>query len=207
MRCTEPALRTPEGVRWLAKDWRRYKPPGSERASRWAWLAGVLLCAGCSQTPAPTSPAAPPAPPGPAAATAPAATGTAPGPAAPPALAPRPAAAPPPWRHARDWDDYRHQAALRILALNPDGTYTGPVHQPALAIPVLEVELNRDGSVRRIQVLRRPGQAVDTVQLAIAAVQRAAPFGPVAHLPRPWRFTETFLFDNQRRFKPRTLDL
>jgi hypothetical protein len=93
------------------------------------------------------------------------------------------------------------------VALNPDATYTGPVHQPALAIPVLEIELNADGSVRRIQVLRRPGQATDTVQLAMAAVQRAAPFGSVAHLPRPWRYTETFLFDNQRRFKPRTLDL
>ncbi len=113
----------------------------------------------------------------------------------------------PPWRRARDWDDFRHQAALRLVALNPDATYTGPVHQPALAIPVLEIELNADGSVRRIQVLRRPGQAVDTVQLAMAAVQRAAPFGSVAHLPRPWRYTETFLFDNQRRFKPRTLDL
>mgnify|MGYP001214362612 CR=1 FL=1 len=172
----------------------------TDAARRLAWLAGVLLCAGCSQTPAP--PVSVP----PAAATSPVAGSTQP-PAAPPAQATRPPAAPPPWRHARDWDDYRHQAALRILALNPDGTYTGPVHQPALAIPVLEVELNRDGSVRRIQVLRRPGQAVDTVQLAIAAVQRAAPFGPVAHLPRPWRFTETFLFDNQRRFKPRTLDL
>jgi hypothetical protein len=39
-------------------------------------------------------------------------------------------AAPPPWRHARDWDDYRHQAALRIMAVNPEATYTGPVHQP-----------------------------------------------------------------------------
>jgi hypothetical protein len=67
--------------------------------------------------------------------------------------------------------------------------------------------LGASGSVRRIQVLRRPGQAADTVQLAMAAVQRAAPFGSVAHLPRPWRYTETFLFDNQRRFKPRTLDL
>ena len=93
-----------------------------------------------------------------------------------------------------------------MLALNPEAIYLGPVPEPLLAIPVLEIELNADGSVRRIQVLRRPGQAVDTVQLAMAAVQRAAPFGPVAHLPRPWRFTETFLFDAQRRFKPRTLD-
>ena len=34
VRCTEPALRTPEGVRRLAKDWRRYKLPGFEPALR-----------------------------------------------------------------------------------------------------------------------------------------------------------------------------
>ncbi len=78
--------------------------------------------------------------------------------------------------------------------------------EPLLAIPVLEVELNGDGSVRRVSVMRQPSQAKDTVQLAINAVQRAAPYGDVSHLPRPWRFTETFLFDDQRRFKPRTLD-
>ena len=45
----------------------------------------------------------------------------------------------PAWRRARDWDDYRHQAALRLLALNPDTSYGGVVPQPALAIPVLEI--------------------------------------------------------------------
>jgi hypothetical protein len=93
-----------------------------------------------------------------------------------------------------------------MLAANPDGSYDGPVPEPLLAIPVLEIELDADGGVRRIQVLRQPGQALDTVQLAIAAVRRAAPFGPVSQLPRPWKFTETFLFDGQRRFKPRSLD-
>jgi len=112
----------------------------------------------------------------------------------------------PAWRPARHWDDYRRQAALRVVAVNVASTYAGPVPEPLLAIPVLEVELNGDGSVRRIQVLRRPTQALDTVQLAIDAVQRAAPFGPVSHLPRPWKFSETFLFDEQRRFKPRSLD-
>ena len=112
----------------------------------------------------------------------------------------------PAWRRARDWDDYRQQAALRLVALNPDATYAGEVQQPALAIPVLEIELNANGSLRRIHVQRRPTQASDTVQLAIDAVQRAAPFAPVGHLPRPWKFTEVFLFDEQRRFKPRSLD-
>lgn len=90
---------------------------------------------------------------------------------------------------------------------NPDRTFTGPVPQPLLAIPVLEVELNADGSVRRISVQRQPSQARDTVQLAIDAVQRAAPFGDVSHLPRPWKFSEVFLFRDDRRFKPRALDL
>jgi len=71
---------------------------------------------------------------------------------------------------------------------------------------VLEVELNGDGSVRRIDVLRQPRQATDTVKLATDAVHRAAPFGDVSRLPKPWRFTETFLFNDDRKFKPRTLD-
>jgi hypothetical protein len=75
-----------------------------------------------------------------------------------------------------------------------------------LAIPVLEVELNADGSIRRIDVLRKPGQAPDTLQLAIDAMRRAAPFGDVSRLPRPWKFSETFLFNDDRKFKPRTLD-
>jgi hypothetical protein len=116
------------------------------------------------------------------------------------------AAAQPPRDTARPWDDYRLRAAERIVAANPTVTYSGPVPEPLLAIPVLEIELNGDGSVRGIQVLRQPSQALDTVQLAMAAVRRAAPFGPVLHLSRPWAFTETFLFDGQRRFKPRSLD-
>jgi len=56
-------------------------------------------------------------------------------------------------------------------------------------------------------VLRHPSQANDTTQLAADAVRRAAPFGDVSRLPRPWRFTETFLFNDDRKFKLRTLDL
>jgi hypothetical protein len=107
---------------------------------------------------------------------------------------------------AADWDEYQLRAAQRLVEANPALTYDGPVPDPLLAIPILEVELNGDGSVRHIEVLRVPTQAKDTVQLAIDAVHRAAPFGDVSHLPRPWRFSEVFLFDDARRFKPRTLD-
>ncbi len=106
----------------------------------------------------------------------------------------------------RNWNEVRLQAAKRMMDAHPDTTYTSAVPDILLAIPVLEIELNADGTVRRVDVLRVPTQAVDTVQLAIAAVRRAAPYGDVSRLPKPWHFTETFLFNDDRKFKPRTLD-
>ena len=155
-------------------------------------IAGLGLIAGCTSAP-PPSPAGPA---GPAVVHPPSSASARPG---------APGQLPPPGI-VRNWNEVRLQAARRLIAANPGGTYTGPVPEPLLAIPVLEIELNGDGSVRRIDVLRQPRQAKDTTQLAIDAVRRAAPFGDVSRLPRPWRFTETFLFDDDRRFKPRTLD-
>jgi hypothetical protein len=103
--------------------------------------------------------------------------------------------------------ELRLQAAQRIMQANPTGTYTGAVPAVLLAIPVLEVELKANGHIRRIQVLRYPSQAKDTTEMAIAAVRRSAPFGDVSHMPKPWKFTETFLFNDVRQFKPRTLDM
>jgi hypothetical protein len=159
-------------------------------------LAGLSLVAGCSSPP-------PPAPSIPAAGTgsvaAPAIASTRSPATTPPGRLPAPGA-------VRNWNEVRLQAARRMVAANPEGTYTGAVPEPLLAIPVLEIELNGDGSVRHIEVLRPPRQAKDTVQVATDAVRRAAPFGDVSRLPKPWRFTETFLFDEDRKFKPRTLD-
>ena len=106
----------------------------------------------------------------------------------------------------RSMSELRLLAARRIVAANPNGTYTGRVPDMLLAIPVLEIELHGDGSIRRSDVLRRPGQAPETLQIAIDAVRRAAPFGDVSRLPKPWKFAETFLFNDERKFKPRTLD-
>ncbi len=175
------------------------------RHGGWALGVGLTLClAGCGNQ-APRAPASP-------------------APAAEPArpAAPRPAPAPdlasglaegaanartlgaplPVTTH----EALRRQAAQRLVAANPERVYMGEVPAVLLAIPVLEIELNRDGSVKHIRVLRRPGQAVDTIDLAIAAVHKAAPFGDLSRLPHPWKFNEVFLFNDDRRFKPRTLD-
>ena len=179
---------------------------------RWLAIAGlgtVLLLSACESrvplsTPANSAPAVT-ALPSPTVAIAPAspaiAVPPAPGVNVRPAPPAKVAVAP-----ARNWDEYRVTAAKRIVAANQQSTYMGDPPEPLLAIPVLEIELHADGSVQQIKVLRVPSQATDTVQLAIAAVRRAAPFGDVSRLPKPWKFSEVFLFDDDRRFKPRSLE-
>lgn len=177
MRCTDLSVRTALSPRWCLM---------------------VALLAGCSSPMPPMSSAPVPA----QRASTPA-----------PSLSPSQSTArprvglPAPGANARNWDEYRMLAAQRIVDANPATTHTGVVVEPLLAIPVLEIELNGNGSVRAIKVMREPSQAKDTTQVAIDAVRRAAPFGDVSRLPRPWRFSEVFLFGDDRRFKPRSLDL
>jgi hypothetical protein len=106
----------------------------------------------------------------------------------------------------RTHEELRRQAAERIVMANPERTFMTPAPSHLLTVVVLDVELKPDGSVRKINVLRPPRFGPETLQLAIDAVHRAAPFGDVRRMPEPWRFTESFLFDEDRRFKPRSLD-
>lgn len=159
-------------------------------------MAGVLtgVLSGCDTTPdePPGRPAPKPAAPSP-------------GPSGKVVEAPRSKSLPPP-STSRNWTEVRLQAARRLVAANPDITYMGRPQDVLLAIPVLTIELNADGSIRRLDVMRYPRQARDTVEIAKDAVRRAAPFGDVSRLPKPWKFNETFLFSDQRKFKPMTLD-
>lgn len=178
--------------------------PAQAGACLLAVVLGVALALSACQTP-PTAPA------GPGAA---GATGTSTSPdarsdGARPATSPggkRPEVRLSPPQTPRSWSEARHQAARRLVAANPEGTYMGKPPAMLLAIPVMTVELHADGSVRHISVMRYPSQAKDTVNLAIAAIHRAAPFGDISRLPKPWRFNETFLFNDERKFKPMTLD-
>lgn len=112
----------------------------------------------------------------------------------------------PPPNKSRNWKEVRLQAAKRLVMANPDITYMGKPPDLLRAIPVLTFELNGDGTIRRVEVMRYPSQDRETVNIAIDAMRRAAPFGQVSHLPKPWRFNETFLFNNQHKFKPMILD-
>lgn len=163
----------------------------------------VALLAACSAAPKPDAPAPPSASP-----TSPGKPTTVPGYAGQPVpvipsknIIKLPAPQTP-----KSWADARLQAAKRLVAANPDASYMSTPPDILLAIPVLSIELNGDGAIRRVTVMRYPSQARDTVDAAVAALKRAAPFGDVSRLPKPWKFNETFLFRDDRKFKPMTLD-
>ncbi|WP_458232947.1 hypothetical protein, partial [Roseateles sp. P5_E8] len=118
---------------------------------------------------------------------------------------PKPQGMPAP-KAVRTHEELRRQAAERLVMANPERSYMTPAPSHLLTVIVLDVEVKADGSVRKINVVRPPRFGPETLQMAIDAVHRAAPFGDVRRMPEPWRFTETFLFDEDRRFKPRSLD-
>lgn len=168
--------------------------PRLKRLTR--WLIGPVL-AGCAATP--PAPAPRPAPPPPPTAV------PAPQPSAAVTAAPKPAGLPAP-KAVRTQEELRRQAAERLVMANPERTFMTPAPTHLLTVIVLEVELKSDGSVRRVNVVRKPRYAPETLQMAIDAIHRAAPFGDVRRMPEPWKFTETFLFEEDRRFKPLTLN-
>ncbi len=158
--------------------------------------AGLLAAlAGCTSRPLPSDPptAAVPAPMVPVPAS--------PAPAAGTATAQAPAVQSP----ARNWDEYKVRAARRIMQTSGGETFAGPIPERLQSIPVVQVQLNRDGSVRNVTVLRVPKFSPQTLQMAMNAVRRAGPFEPVGHLPQPWQYAETFLYNDDLKFQIRSL--
>lgn len=174
----------------------------SKRAAQWL-IAPVLAACGA----APRAPAPAPVPqPAPAPVMAPAISTITPASAPnPSASLAKPQGMPAP-KPVRTQDELRRQAAERLVMANPERTFMTPAPAHLLTIIVLDVELKADGSVRNVNVIRPPKFGPETLQMAIDAIHRAAPYGDVRRMPEPWKFTETFLFDEDRRFKPRSLD-
>jgi hypothetical protein len=109
---------------------------------------------------------------------------------------------------ARTLDEFKRQAARRMVAASPQYSYMGKPPPMMFAITIIEIEVNADGSVRNISVTRPPANpvAASTVEVAKEAIRRGAPYGDVSKLAKPWKWSEVFLFNDKSQFKPRTLD-
>ena len=108
----------------------------------------------------------------------------------------------------RNWDEFKKMAGRRMVAASPQGSYMGKPPPILFGIPILETELNADGTVRSISITRPPANpdAANTLDHAMEAIRRGAPYGDMSRLPKPWKWTEVFLFNDQRQFKPRSLE-
>jgi hypothetical protein len=126
--------------------------------------------------------------------------------AAPPPPAPAPAAPSVPGA-ANSWQEYKVRAGQMIMAANPGATFSGAVPDPLASIPVIQIQLNADGTLRSVEVQRVPKFQPQTAQMAVAAIRKAAPngFGSVRNLPQPWQFSETFLYNDDLKFQLNSL--
>ena len=95
---------------------------------------------------------------------------------------------------------YRMDAARHIYRVYADKIYKGKLPPLVHAIVVLEVELDGNGQVRDIHMIRVPTHAPDVTARVREMIQRAAP------MPAPSRmggakFTEIWLVDKSGRFQ------
>jgi hypothetical protein len=109
---------------------------------------------------------------------------------------------------ARAWEPFKKQAGRRMFAATPDYALKGKLPPMLFGIVILEIEADADGNLRRVAVTRAPANAAaaDTAEIAMEVVRRGAPYGDMSRLPKPWKWSEVFLFDEKRRFRPRSME-
>ncbi len=121
--------------------------------------------------------------------------------------APAPPAATRPEPQIFGVDGYKILVAEQILAANPSITFSGRLPPMLPAVVVVNISIDKDGSLANVVVQRSRNN--DASEVALASVRRSGPF------PKPKRlitrghktldFSETFLFNHQYQFQLRTL--
>lgn len=115
--------------------------------------------------------------------------------------------------HGRMWfqsvDDYKFEAAVKIVRLNARHTFNGKLPPMLPAVVVLRITVDENGWIRDVWVQRAPEGEYLASKIAIDAMYR------VRALPRPLNlvngpdrslsYSETFLFNADNRFQIRTL--
>lgn len=103
-------------------------------------------------------------------------------------------------------DDYKTQVAQHVVQHDPGHTYAGQLPPLLPAIVVLEITVDKNGQLTKVEVQR--SRDPNASQVALAAVRRSTP------LPRPQQlalatgkltFSETFLFADRHRYQLRSL--
>ena len=147
-----------------------------------AAIAALACLAGCSTPP----PAKAPAP-------------------APVARVPAPAAAPVPPANrnisqATNEKAYRHDGARAIYAAYPDSIYKGKLPPLLYAIAVVETELDANGNVRDVRMVRAPSHAPEVTAKIRELIRKASPLPAPARMGAT-KYTDVWLFDKSGKFQ------
>jgi hypothetical protein len=151
-----------------------------------AVIAALAWLTGCS-TPPQTPPAAP----------------------VPVARAPAPAAAPVPPANRRvsqatTEKAYRQDGARAIYAAYPESIFKGKLPPLLYAVAVVETELDANGNVRDVRMVRAPSHAPEVTAKIRDLIRKASPLPAPARLGAT-KYTDVWLFDKSGKFQLDTL--
>ncbi len=160
------------------------------RAASAAAVAAVLAACSVAPKPMPVATSRPDAPP-----------------PVPPAPAAEPVAKPTAMTsvsNARTPLDYRRDAAQHLYSQNGHRIYQGKMPPLLYAIGVLQVEVDSQGRVIKLDWMRAPKQAPEVIAEIERTVRLAAPFPQPARLGKV-TYTDTWLWHSSGRFQLDTL--
>lgn len=128
---------------------------------------------------------------------------------APVARVPAPAAAPVPPANrnisqATNEKAYRHDGARAIYAAYPDSIYKGKLPPLLYAIAVVETELDANGNVRDVRMVRAPSHAPEVTAKIRELIRKASPLPAPARMGAT-KYTDVWLFDKSGKFQLDTL--
>ncbi len=106
-------------------------------------------------------------------------------------------------------ENWKRTAAEKVYAVNRSHLFDGRPEHLLRAVVVVEVTVDRQGSVTRSKILRSPGIAsLDSVALGSLKAASPLPPPPTKLVARgPLVFSETWLFRKDGRFQLRSLAL
>jgi len=99
---------------------------------------------------------------------------------------------------------YRQDAASHIYGMNGDRIWKGRLPPLLYAVGVLQVEVDGQGNVRKMNWLRAPRHAPEVIAEIERTVRKAAPFPAPARMGKVV-YTDTWLWHKSGRFQLDTL--
>jgi periplasmic protein TonB len=101
-------------------------------------------------------------------------------------------------------DDYRNDAARHLYATYAAQVLKGKVPAYVYAVMVTDTEVDAQGNVLSVRVVRAPSEADEVVPWVLAMVRRASPLPALLHL-KGMRYVDIWLVDQSGRFQLDTL--